>query len=179
WSGEPVRELPSIDLDQAVALGAAYYGTARQGKGIRIRAGAAQSYYIGVESAMPTVPGIPTPVKALCVVPFGMEEGTAEQIREREFGLVVGEPAVFQLLASPTRKQDAAGQTVDDWGGEISEVTTMETHLPATDAEAGGTLLPVWLESRFTEIGTLELWCVSTDNERRWKLEFDIRGADS
>ncbi len=177
WSGNAdLRELTAVDLDLAVALGAAYYGLARKGRGIRIRAGTARSYYIGIESAMPTVPGIPTPIKALCVVPFGMEEGSDAEIRGREFGLVVGQPAIFPFLASNTRKQDTVGEEVEDWGGEIDEVTTLETHLEASDDEAGGTVIPVWLRSRVTEIGTLELWCVSRANpERQWKLEFNIR----
>ncbi|MCB0117062.1 MAG: hypothetical protein KDD84_23340, partial [Caldilineaceae bacterium] len=177
WSGNAdLRELAAVDLDLAVALGAAYYGLARKGRGIRIRAGTARSYYIGIESAMPAVPGIPTPIKALCVVPFGMEEGTEADIRRREFGLVVGQPAIFPFLASNTRKQDVAGEEVEDWGGEIDEVTTLETHLDASDDEAGGTIIPVWLRSRVTEIGTLELWCVSRANpDRQWKLEFNIR----
>ena len=162
-------------LSMAVAFGAAYYGHARKGRGIRIRAGAAQSYYIGIESAMPTVPGIPTPMKALCVVPFGMEEGSDAQIRQKEFGLVVGDQAVFHLLASSTRKTDDVGEVVEDWSGEIQEVATMEAHLPATDGEAGGTVLPVWLESKVTEVGTLELWCVARNGEGRWRLEFNIR----
>lgn len=178
WSGnDELRALPSVDLDQAVALGATYYGLARKGRGIRIRAGTAQTYYIGVESAMPAVPGIPTPVKALCVAPFGMEEGSEAEIRSKEFGLVVGEDAVFTLLASNTRKTDRVGEIVEDWGGEIHEVVTMEATLPATDDQAGGTIIPVWLLSRVTEIGTLELWCVARDGDRRWKLEFNLREA--
>ncbi|MDX1546415.1 MAG: Hsp70 family protein, partial [Rhodothermales bacterium] len=177
WSpdGAEVRALDAADLDQAVALGAAYYGLARQGRGIRIRAGAPRTYYIGIESAMPSVPGIPTPMKALCVVPFGMEEGTEAQLRQKEFGLVVGDRAVFHLLASTTRKDDGAGEIVEDWSGQIEEVATMETQLPATEDAEGGTILPVWIESRVTEIGTLELYCVARDADRRWKLEFNIR----
>ena len=170
------RELASVDLDQAVAIGATYYGLARKGRGIRIRAGAAQTYYIGIESSMPAVPGIPTPMNALCVVPFGMEEGTDAEMRNKEFGLVVGDQAVFHLLAATTRKKDQAGQIVEDWSGEIEEVATMETQLDTTDTdEAGGTIIPVWLQSKVTEIGTLELWCVARDGDRRWKLEFNIR----
>ena len=86
-----LRELDAASMDLAVALGAAYYGVARRGRGIRIRGGTARTYYLGVESAMPAVPGIPTPVKALCVVPFGMEEGTDAQLRRQTFGLVVGD----------------------------------------------------------------------------------------
>ncbi len=176
WNADgETRELASVDLDRAVALGATYYGLARKGRGIRIRAGAPQTYYIGIESAMPAVPGIQTPMKALCVVPFGMEEGSDAEIREKEFGLVVGDSAVFHLLATTTRKNDQAGEIVEDWSGEIQEVATMETQLDATDTDAGGTVIPVWLQSKVTEIGTLELWCVARDGDRRWKLEFNLR----
>lgn len=176
WSPDSrLRELVSSDLDLAVARGAAYYGLARHGRGIRIRGGSPRPYYIGVESSMPAVPGIPAPLKALCVVPFGMEEGTSEAIHEKEFGLVVGEPAVFQLLGSTVRKKDQPGEIIDDWSGEIEEITTMEATLPATDLEEGGNVIPVWLESRMTEVGTLELWCVARDGDRRWKLEFNLR----
>jgi hypothetical protein len=179
WSGGTLRELDAADLDLAVARGAAYYGFARRGRGIRIRGGTARSYYIGVETAMPSVPGVPTPIKALCVVPFGMEEGTQAEIREREFGLVVGEPSVFRLLASTVRKEDQAAELVEDWSGEIEEVTTMETELPAAERDSGATVIPVWLQSRVTEVGTLELWCVARDEDRRWKLEFNLREREA
>lgn len=176
WNGgEELRELASPDLDLAVARGAAYYGLARLGKGIRIRGGSARPYYIGIESAMPAVPGIPAPMKALCVVPFGMEEGTEMEIREREFGLVVGEQAVFHLLSSTTRNKDQAGEIVDDWQGEIQEVATMEALLPLYETGEGEKFMPVWLRSRLTEIGTLELWWVARDEDRSWKLEFNLR----
>ncbi len=179
WSDAQTRELPSVDLDLAVALGAAYYGLARQGKGIRIRAGINRAYYIGVESSMPAVPGIPAPMKALCVVPFGMEEGSEAEIRQKEFGLVVGEPAVFHLLAAAHNKNDQPGQIVEDWSGDIQEVATLEAQLPASEDHSGGAIIPVWLESKVTEVGTLELWCVSRDDERRWKLEFNIRESET
>ena len=179
WSNHPdLQELDAVDLDQAVALGSAYYGLARRGQGLRIRAGTSRAYYIGVESAMPAVPGIPTPVNALCVVPFGMEEGTSAEIRQKEFGLILGEPAEFQLLASTTSKDDTVGQIIEDWSGELQEVSRLEAMLPATNDAAGGTIIPVWLESRVTEIGTLELWCVARDGDRRWKLEFNLRDHD-
>jgi hypothetical protein len=89
--------------------GAAYYGKARLGQGVRIRSGASRTYFIGIESSMPAIPGMEAPLKALCVVPFGMEEGTDAAIPAREFGLVVGEPAEFRFLSSTIRKQDHAG----------------------------------------------------------------------
>ena len=92
--------LDAPDLDHAVAQGAAYYGLARRGRGVRIRSGAPRTYYVGIESAMPAVPGLPAPLKALCVVPFGMEEGTSAVAARPEFGLVVGEPAEFRFFSS-------------------------------------------------------------------------------
>jgi len=175
WKGSPVRELNSDDLDLAVAVGATYYGLAQSGQGIRIKAGAARAYYIGVESAMPAVPGIPAPMNALNILPFGTEEGSELDIKQREFGLIVGEPVVFHLLASTANADDKAGEIVEDWSGNIQNVSTMELNLPASEEEIGGTVIPVWLQSRITEVGTLELWCVSTKDDRRWKLEFSIR----
>jgi hypothetical protein len=165
--------LDAPDLEHAVARGAAYYGRARRGHGVRIRSGASRSYYIGIESAMPAVPGLEAPMKALCVVPFGMEEGSETQIPGREFGLVVGEPAEFRFLSSTVRKQDHAGDLLDNWAGEIEELSPLEVTL-SLDGQRGA-VLPVRLESRVTEIGTLEVWCVSRDGANRWKLELNIR----
>jgi molecular chaperone DnaK (HSP70) len=165
--------LETADLDLAVARGAAYYGRARRGRGIRIRAGSPRTYYIGVESAMPAVPGVPAPIKALCVVPFGMEEGTEGQVPNREFGLVVGEPAEFRFLSSTVRKSDPIGSLIEDWGEDIGEMGPLEVSLVLEGQE--DRIVPVRLVSRVTEVGTLELWCVSRDGDHRWKLELNIR----
>ena len=166
--------LDAPDLDCAVARGAAYYGRARAtGRGVRIRSGAARSYYIGIESALPAVPGLPAPIKALCVVPFGMEEGTSAPIPGREFGLAVGQPADFRFLSSTIRKNDQPGALIEDWGDELEELSPLEVTLPVDEQEDA--IVPVTLESQVTEIGTLELWCQERDGDRRWKLELNIR----
>ena len=165
--------LDAPDLEHAVARGAAYYGKVRRGHGVRIRSGASRTYYIGIESAMPAVPGMEAPMKALCVVPFGMEEGTEAQIPNREFGLVVGEPAEFRFLSSTVRKQDHVGDLLENWAGEIEELSPLKVTLNIDGQQ--GTVLPVRLESRVTEIGTLEVWCVSRDGAQHWKLELNIR----
>src|SRR5271165_1946656 len=170
---EAAQVLDSPDLDHAVARGAAYYGRARRGQGVRIRSGASRTYYIGIESAMPAVPGMEAPLKALCVVPFGMEEGTEAKVPSREFGLVVAEPAEFRFLSSTVRKQDNVGDLLENWGTGIEELSPLEVTLNVDGAQ--GAVLPVRLESRVTEIGTLELWCVSRDSKQRWKLELNIR----
>src|ERR1039458_6090985 len=167
---EQILEAP--DLEHAVARGAAYYGQARRGRGVRIRSGASRTYYIGIESAMPAVPGMEAPLKALCVVPFGMEEGTEATIPDREFGLVVGEPAEFRFLSSSVRKQDQVGSLLEDWGADIEELSPLEVTLKLDGQQ--GTVVPVRLETRVTELGTLEGWCVSRDGTQRWKRELNI-----
>jgi hypothetical protein len=156
-----------------VARGAAYYGMVRRGQGVRIRGGTARAYYVGVETLLPAVPGSPPPLKALCVVPFGMEEGSETDVPGQEFGLVVGEPAQFRFLGSTVRRTDPVGTLVEEWEGQIDELTPMETSLEAPGKE--GRTVPVHLHSKVTEVGTLELWCLSRDNKQRWKLEFNVR----
>lgn len=169
---QSIREIPTRDFDLSVARGAAYYGLARKGDGVRIRGGLNKTYYIGVAASLPAVPGMPVPIKALCVAPFGMEEGTEKSLPDQEFVLVVGESVKFDFLGSSVRIADTIGQVVEEWEDDIEEITTIETTL---DGETG-TAIPVILEIRVTEIGTLEIWCVSKDDPgRRWKLEFNVR----
>jgi molecular chaperone DnaK (HSP70) len=166
-----VREIETTDFDLSVARGAAYYGITRQEGGVRIRGGLGRSYYIGVAASMPAVPGMPAPVKALCVAPFGMEEGTDAMLSEKEFVLVVGEPVKFDLMESSIRHDDEIGTMVEQWEEEIEEITSIETIL---DGEKGS-VVPVTIEIKVTEVGTLEFWCVSKDSGQRWKLEFNVR----
>jgi len=182
WADSPeddLKVLSGTDLDLAVAHGAAYYGMVRRGKGVRIRGGTARAYYIGIESSMPAVPGLEPPMRALCVAPFGMEEGTEAEVPGQELGLVVGEPAEFRFLASSTRPEDHVGTMVEDARREdLKELTPVATELD-TDGHKAGEVVPVTLKSRVTEIGTLELWCVEREGGRRWKLEYNVREAVS
>jgi hypothetical protein len=137
-----VRVLQGNDLDLAVCRGAAYYGMVRRGKGIRIRGGTARAYYVGVETSLPAIPGAPPPLKALCVVPFGMEEGSEADVPGQEFGLVVGAPAEFRFLGSTQRRSDPVGTMVEEWEGQIDELAPMETTLEAPGKE--GQTVPRW-----------------------------------
>jgi molecular chaperone DnaK (HSP70) len=170
WQNHPVEVLDGEDLMHAVARGAAYYGLARQGRGVRIRGGVPKTYYIGVESAMPAVPGVRPPVKALAVAPFGIEEGSSVALPEREFSLYVGEPAEFRFFQSGARKSDAAGDLIDDFRQELTELAPIVVTLDG----APGETVRVTLEARVTETGQLQLFCVARDG-RRWKLEFNVR----
>jgi len=178
WFGEddaPKTLEGARDLDHAVARGAAFYGWSKQKGGIRIRGGTARSYYVGIETAGLAIPGAARPLRALCVVPFGMEEGSEADVPSSEIGLIVGEPARFRFFKSSIRKDDQPGTVLPSWSPEeLEETAPMETTLPP-DESIDEPYVPVKFHSKITELGLLELWCVSTKSEARWKLEFSVR----
>jgi hypothetical protein len=172
------RLLTGADLDLAVARGAAYYGYVRKGKGVRIKGGTAASYYVGIESAMPAVPGLSPEIQALCIVPFGMEEGTQQELPDDEFGLVIGEPVRFRFFASNTRREDKVGTRLNYWTNEeLDELDEIEITLPE-EGRRPGEVVPVHLCAAVTEVGTLELQAISQKDQSRWKIEFDVRARD-
>jgi hypothetical protein len=173
----PARLLEGADLDLAVARGAAYYGHVRRGGGVRIRGGTARSYYVGVESATPAVPGLEPPIQALCLAPFGMEEGTEADIPPQEFGLVVGEPVRFRFFGSSVRREDQVGALLEEWSAEeLEELEEIQATLPA-EARAPGEVIPVRLRASVTEVGTLRLEAMPRTGSEHWKVELNVRGT--
>jgi hypothetical protein len=112
-------------------------------------------------------------VKALAVAQFGMEEGTSVPIPNREFGLIVDEPAEFRFFSSATRRTDEPGVLIEEFGDELQELAPIEIKLSG----AAG-VVPVSFETVITETGILQLWCVAKD-KRRWKVEFNAREASA
>lgn len=180
WSnGADVRELTGGHLDLSVSKGAAHYGRILlTGEGFRIRAGTARSYYVGLESSMPAVPGFKPPVKAVCVAPQGMEEGSERALEGREFGLVTGEPVTFRFFSSSIRAGDDVGTIVSNAEGELEETAHLQMTLDAIDGMPEGDVVPVRLHSSVTELGVLELWMHHTASDNKWKLEFNVRGEN-
>ena len=174
----PARELPGVDLDLAVARGAAYYGLVRRGRGLRIRGGTAHAYYVGIESPMPAVPGLEPPITALCVAPFGMEEGTDAKLPLHQLGLVVGEPVRFRFFGSSVRRDDQAGTELEDWTPEeLQELAPIEITLPSEGREDGD-VVPIHLSASITPVGTLLLEAVPLqplEPGERWKIELSVR----
>ena len=173
---ESTQPLPGVrDLDHAVALGAAHYGWIKKHGGVRIRGGVGRSYYVGIETAGLAIPGATRPLQALCVVPFGMEEGTEIDVPSGDIGLIHGEPAEFRFFSSAVRKHDQPGDILPQWDeAELSETAPLLATLPA-DELVNEPYVPVTFQSRITELGMFELWCVSTHSAGRWKLEFNVR----
>jgi hypothetical protein len=180
WAGGPQPKFleGKPDLDNAVARGAAYYGWAKQRGGVRIRGGTARAYYVGIETAGLAIPGAPRPLRALCVAPLGMEEGDQADVPSQEIGLVVGEPAHFRFFSSPIRKQDKVGDVLPSWSeDELAETDSLEATLDADEA-IEEPYVPVKFQSRVTELGMFELWCVCTKSKKKWKLEFSVSEED-
>jgi molecular chaperone DnaK (HSP70) len=163
------------DYDHAVAKGAAYYAFAKHGKGIRIRGGTARSYYVGIETAGPAVPGFERPLNALCVVPFGMEEGTETDVAGSEIGLVIGEPVKFRFFSSSERPQDKPGDVIANCAEpQFLETDSLESSLEGDEKFNEG-YVPVRFHSKITELGMFELSCRSTVSDDIWKLQFSVR----
>lgn len=177
--GQPApRVLDAPDLDLAVARGAAYYGLVRRGKGLRIRGGTARAYYIGIESAVPAVPGVEPPIDALCVAPFGMEEGTEAALPPQELGLVVGEPVRFRFFGSTVRRDDTAGTLLEAWDDEeLEELAPIEITM-AAEGRREGDVVPVRLASSISPVGTLQIDAVPIHAlvpDERWRVELSVR----
>lgn len=178
WFNHGVKPLHGThDLDNAAARGAAYYGWAKRSGGIRIRGGTAFSYYVGVETSGPAIPGIARPLRGLCVVPSGMEEGTETDVPSSPIGLVVGQPARFRFFQSATRKDDRPGDVLSNIE-ELQEVDPLEATL-SVEEPIDEPYVPVTFQSRITELGMFELWCVGSQIDRKWKLEFNVRSEKS
>lgn len=176
-SKDPIRVLEGIELSQAVARGASYFGIAREGKGIRIRGGVSQAYYLGIESSLPAVPGFKPPLKALCVAQQGTEEGTTHEISQRTFGLVIGKQAEFKFFKSNCRREDSCGTMIEEMDDDFEETSALAVELPAYEGMKAGDIVDVRLQVAITEIGTLEIYCLAKDGDHRWKLEFNVRDA--
>jgi hypothetical protein len=104
-----------------------------------------------------------------------MEEGTHVDVPSSDIGLVLGEPAHFRFFSSAVRKTDQPGTVLESWSDEeLSETDALEAALPL-DSTVDQPYVPVRFQSRITELGMFELWCVSTVSDSRWKLEFSVR----
>lgn len=175
WAGRPVRELEGSRPDHAVALGAAVYARLRAtGHGLRIKSGTARSYYIGMESSAMAVPGRRPAIKALCVAPQGMEEGSRHEIEGQEFFLYTGETSEFRFFQSEVRAGDLPGNILPDTV-DLEESATLEIELPPPPGHNPGEEVPVHLETEVTELGNLELHFAHKPTGERWKLGFNIR----
>ena len=173
WYGRSPEILENIDLDLAVARGAAYYSYVRStGSGVLVRGGLPRTYYIGLGEARDGK------FPAVCLVPRGAEEGASVEIDNEALQLVANRPVSFRLYSSLTRTEDKLGDLVEFSAGDAG----LHIHAPLHAVirfgkKAEERLIPVKLGARLTEIGTLETWCESKISDNRWRLQFELRKA--
>jgi molecular chaperone DnaK (HSP70) len=169
WPGASrIRVLEHGSLELSVARGAAWYGMVRHGMGRRIGGGVSHSFYVGLEAKRGEEP------KALCLIPRGQEEGQTVELGNRTFNLMLGTPVQFPLFTSTSDRMVSSGDIVmvtDD----LHPLPPIHTVLKSAEEKTG--YIPVHLRALLTEIGTLELSCVSDALTERWRLEFELRGA--
>ncbi len=162
------RVLSNASLDLAVAHGAAYYGVVRRGGGIRIGGGTARSFYVGFQAEAAGRPW-------LCVVPRDAQEGDEIAIDRHDFDLLMGQPVAFPLASSSVRPSDAPGDLVGADPDSIRELPPL-VGVMRVGRKAKAERVPVRLAARVTEVGTVELWCQSRTDDRRWRLQIQLRG---
>jgi molecular chaperone DnaK (HSP70) len=166
------KELENPHPELAVAVGAAYYGLVRMGEGVRVGAGSPRAYYVDVEAEKAA--GESDTRTGVCLVPRGTEEGFEVQLEARTFEVLANQPASFQLLSSSTRLGDRLGEVIDLAQDEITLFPPIRTVL-RYGKKGLARKLPAQLAVRLTEVGTLDLWCQSTETPHRWQLRFDVR----
>lgn len=169
WPESPPLPLLQHDsLDRAVARGAACYGLVRRGLGRRIAGGAARALYVGMAGKRDD-----DGTSALCLIPRGHEEGHPLELNDRSFTLALGRPVQFPLFSTTSDRIDRAGDLVaiDDSFHALPPIHTL------LKGAGTGKTVPVHLRATLTELGTLELSCVSNVTDERWRLEFELRAA--
>lgn len=167
WSGTSVKILQNSNMDLAVARGGVYYGLVRKGRGLRIKGGTPRSYYIGIDTQKEKDKSL-----SICIMPRDLEEGEEVTISEREFLLLLGQPVSFPLYSSTVRLSDRPGEILEINEDNFASLPPLYTILK-TDKDHGE--IPVHLKAKVSEVGTLELYCISPDCSDKWKLEFNLR----
>ena len=168
WAGSEVRELESHSLDLAISWGAVYYGLVRQGLGLRVGGGIPRAYFAGISSA-----GSKKGPRAVCLLERGTEEGRRVEL-ERDFSVHTNRPVKFSLYSSTVRQGDRAGDVVDVDPDTMIRLPALQTVLKY-GKKGQDRQIPVHLEAEVTAIGTLELYCRSTEGPHRWRLQFQLR----
>lgn len=171
------QELDNPRPDLAVAVGAAYYGQVRSGRGVRVGAGSPRAYYLEV-AAGGGAESVPERARAVCLIPRGTEEGYEAVLERPAFDALTNRPVEFQVLHSSTRAGDRLGDLVSMDGEEASRLPPVRTVL-RYGKKHEAIPVPVKIGVKLTEVGTLDLWCRSRTTPHVWQLQFDVRRSET
>ena len=160
--------LSSVSLDLAVSRGAAYYGKARRGQGIRIGGGTARGLYLAIENQ--------GQLSALTLLPKGSEEGSVYECPQ-VFWVQPNRPVEFRVLTSHVRLGDVQGTLVPFVEEEMHPLPPIKTLLRFGKGQADQKI-PVCLSVHLTALGTLELALKAQQTNHSWNLEFQLRSVE-
>ncbi|MGN6650490.1 Hsp70 family protein [Trinickia sp.] len=164
WRGAPLHVLNNDHPDVAVARGAVAYGLARAGAAPRIGGGSARSYFLVLDGD-----------QGICLLPRGTQEAHEVHLDDRMFALRLGQPVRFPLVSTVAETPFHAGELADLSQGDFVRLPPLATVLRrqhASDPEERR----VRLTTSITEVGTLEMNCISVDDPaQRWLLQFELR----
>lgn len=169
FGGPPLETLASADLARSVAIGAAYYGLARRGAGLRIAGGTPRAYFIGLDTRADEPP------RGVCLAPRGLEEGAQLRLSEPAFQVKLGRPVRFSLHAA-TEGDEQPGALVELDQPRFEPLAPVSAQLEMKKYK--GARVGVELGARLTEVGTLELELIASRGGKRFELEFDVRPAE-
>ncbi len=195
WQGHPVVELDNPRPDQAVALGAAWFGAQLRRGAPLIASHAAHAFWI--ETATPRPPRAPsgapdsarlangTPASVpsaalLCVLPHGTP--LDHPVRVAPPGLLarVNQPISFRLYSSARPDAELPGEvrTASAVHTALPELTAILQIPPGAPLPANG-VLPVALEASLNAVGLLRVRCLPLNPlpgyPEAWDLRFPLR----
>jgi len=187
WHQNTITLLENTTPDLAVAQGAVAYAKARRGAQLKIGGGSARTFFLTLEKT-------DTHQQVICLMPKGTEENQEYLLKDKKFSLRLGQPVQFNLISTTADHNFQAGEliSVDNEAIEDQHFISLPPLIVALNSEMLSKTQPehssdelnkneeieVSLATTLTEIGTLQLDCVSS-NEERWHVEFQVRKNES
>lgn len=170
WRGQKPKQLKNDRPDLAVAHGAVAYGLARHGLAVeKIGGGSARSYFLLVDTDQPELR------HGVCLLARGSEEGDEILLTNRTFALRLGQPVRFHLVSSLEDTPYRCGDIVTIDEERFSELPPLAVAFDPSMSQQAEEVI-VQLVTTLTEIGTLQIECVSVnDPTQRWNVEFQVR----
>lgn len=168
WREQPLHVLRNDQPDVAVARGAVAYALARAGRSPRIGGGSPRSYFLVLDDAGAAQRGV-------CLLPRGTEEGHEVHLDERVFALRLGHPVQFHLVSTVADTAWRPGELADLGSGDFVRLPPLATVVQPADGSSARER-EVRLTTSLSELGTLEVHCIATDDpSQRWLLAFQLR----
>ena len=167
WSDKDVALFENGHPDLAVARGAVASGLARRGEHAKIGADSARSYFLVLDKAD----------EGICLLPSGTKENCTVKL-DHQFLLKVGAPVQFNLVSSTIDQRFDPGQVVKLSDPALFPALPPLAAVMKKRGKMKSSEVEVELASELSDVGTLAVECVSTEDcNRRWLLDFNLRGS--